>query len=289
MRPEVLRDEVEAHRHGLVRLEERGPLVADEGGADGTVLQHVVRRRGIDARTLRQDQRLRDGGVEVVHDEVDRQLHRLALAGVADPDDAGGEGREHRESRRRRRRRRPRPSPAAVRRPRWPRSRRPESPRNAGPTAAYARARSRAASTPLVPRSHTTASVDRASRTCGSSRTAVVAGPSASMLSTTVAPLTQARRGVRRRPVRRRRGRRGPPSARAAVRFQSRTWWPASTRRRHIAAPIRPAPSTATSATGIHQDLAGHLAGRQRAQTLRRRRRRAGRRGRPSRRRGRGA
>ena len=138
-----------------------------------------------------------------------------------------------------------------------------------------ARERLAATPTPLVPRSHTTAPGARASRRSGSSSTAVVASPSASMLSTTSAPRARRRRASWTMTRSALADVLAHGEGAGGVRFHSRTRCPAATRRWHIAAPIRPAPSTATSATRVHQDLPGDLAGGQAAAARGRRRPRA--------------
>ena len=101
-----------------------------------------------------------------MHDEVDRQLHRLALTGVADPDDPCGEGATS-------------TGVAASTSAAAPEAMTSSCPAatvatlpdtgestNRRPDGGVRASRgARAASTPLVPRSHTTASGRRASRT----------------------------------------------------------------------------------------------------------------------------
>ena len=212
-----------------------------------------------------------------MHDEVDRELHRLPGAGRHRP---GRPSRANAASTGARQVDRLRVAAGHDQqraRPRRPaRCRRPGRRRNARPTRARPPATARAPpATPLVPRSHTTASGGKARR--------------ARRCQAAPHRWRRRRRASRaRRPrPRRRRGGRRPPApgavelgaaacARAPGPVPHAQRCPAAASRRAIAEPIRPVPRTATSATaGVHEDLAGRRARRPGGSKSRRRRRRA--------------
>ena len=97
---EILRDEIEAERHGggLGMLVGR-PLVLHERSGRGAAREDLVGDLAVDAGAFGEHERLGEGDVQAVHEVVHRELRRGAGPPAAEVDHLGGEGVEHRPTR----------------------------------------------------------------------------------------------------------------------------------------------------------------------------------------------